>query len=67
MMVSEGFVKYYFKTSSLLGCNVKNVFDQAIISVLSQRKGEHKEDAEKGGEDGKGQQVGKEKKKCLIF
>jgi hypothetical protein len=35
--------------------------------VLSQRKGEHKEDAEKGGEDGKGQQVGKEKKKCLIF
>ena len=26
-MIASGFVKFYFKTSSLLGCNVKNVFD----------------------------------------
>jgi len=27
MMISAGYVKYYFKTSSLFGTNVKNVFD----------------------------------------
>jgi len=40
IMVNEGLVNFFFKTSSLLGCNVKNVFDQAIMSVITQRKGE---------------------------
>lgn len=34
MMISANLVNYYFKTSSLFGSNVKNVFDQAIMSVL---------------------------------
>ena len=67
MMISGGFVKYYLKTSSLMGCNVKNVFDQAIMSVLQQRKGDYKVEVEKSGDDGKNQKEAKDKKKCFIF
>ena len=67
MMINGGFAKYYFKTSSLFGTNVKNVFDQAIISVLQQRKGDHKVEVEKSGDDAKSQKNETEKKKCLIF
>ncbi len=29
----------YFRTSSLLGCNIKNAFDAAIEAVIAKRKG----------------------------
>lgn len=66
-MVTNNFVKYYFKTSSLLGCNVKNVFDQAIQAVLQNRKGENKVEVEKANEENQKANSNKEKKKCFIF
>lgn len=38
-IIKETSISHYFRTSSLLGCNVKNVFDQIITQVIAQRKG----------------------------
>ncbi len=64
----------YYRTSSLLGCNVKNVFDDIIFKVLQKRQG-IKAEVEKDADDRKGEKENKlmdrletaEKKKCVLF
>lgn len=67
----------YYRTSSLVGCNVKNVFDCIIAQVMSQRKGLKQVDTDEGQEnntkiEGKSIESSEKKEeksdgKCLMF
>ena len=66
----KGFTHYY-KTSSLFGTNVKNIFDEAIQQTYIHRMEKLKHLMQTTGKDGQANkktlEEDKKKRKCVIF